>query len=149
MSCPFLFLGIFPTQGTNLSLLHCRQILYHLMSQNLTPDSATGLAVETVGARLWQLSRCPWSLALTESLLLPVQVAVLLGGYLGWATERDGPRMWPRLRCLCLICRGAGEAHLCPQHVFTEHMLGTPLDAGKTGRKLCTFISEGENTVIA
>ena len=25
-----LLLGIFPTQGSNLCLLHCRQILYHL-----------------------------------------------------------------------------------------------------------------------
>ena len=27
-----LFQGIFPTQGLNPSLLHCRQILYHLSS---------------------------------------------------------------------------------------------------------------------
>ena len=25
--------GIFPTQGSNLGLLHCRQILYHLSHQ--------------------------------------------------------------------------------------------------------------------
>ena len=32
MGCHFLFQGIFPTQGLNpdlLSLLHCRQLLYH------------------------------------------------------------------------------------------------------------------------
>ena len=29
----FLFQGIFPTQGLNPSLLHCRQILYHLSHQ--------------------------------------------------------------------------------------------------------------------
>ena len=28
-----LLLGIFPTQGLNLGLLHCRQILYHLSHQ--------------------------------------------------------------------------------------------------------------------
>ena len=28
-----LLKGIFPTQGSNLSLLHCRQILYHLSHQ--------------------------------------------------------------------------------------------------------------------
>ena len=28
--CHFLFQGIFPTQGSNLGLLSCRQILYHL-----------------------------------------------------------------------------------------------------------------------
>ena len=27
---PFPFQGIFPTQGLNLGLLHCRQTLYHL-----------------------------------------------------------------------------------------------------------------------
>ena len=30
---PFPFQGIFPTQGTNLGLLHCRQIPYHLSHQ--------------------------------------------------------------------------------------------------------------------
>ena len=28
VGCHFLFQGIFPTQGWNLTLLHCRQILY-------------------------------------------------------------------------------------------------------------------------
>ena len=30
VGCPFLLQGIFPTQGSNLDLLRCRQILYHL-----------------------------------------------------------------------------------------------------------------------
>ena len=30
MGCHFLLQGIFPTQGLNLGLLHCWQILYHL-----------------------------------------------------------------------------------------------------------------------
>ena len=30
---PSLLRGIFPTQGSNLGLLHCRQILYHLSPQ--------------------------------------------------------------------------------------------------------------------
>ena len=29
----FILQGIFPTQGSNLRLLHCRQILYHLSHQ--------------------------------------------------------------------------------------------------------------------
>ena len=33
-----LLQGIFPTQGSNLSLLHCRQILYHLSHQG-SPQS--------------------------------------------------------------------------------------------------------------
>ena len=30
VGCHPLLQGIFPTQGSNLGLLHCRQILYHL-----------------------------------------------------------------------------------------------------------------------
>ena len=33
MGCHSLLQGIFPTEGLNLGLLHCRQILYHLSHQ--------------------------------------------------------------------------------------------------------------------
>ena len=33
LGCHFLLQGIFPTQGSNLGLLHCRQILYRLSHQ--------------------------------------------------------------------------------------------------------------------
>ena len=33
LGCHSLLQGIFPTQGSNLCLLHCRQILYHLSYQ--------------------------------------------------------------------------------------------------------------------
>ena len=33
VGCHFLLPGIFPTQGLNPCLLHCRQILYHLRHQ--------------------------------------------------------------------------------------------------------------------
>ena len=33
VGCHFLLQGIFPTQGSNLGLLHCRQILYHMNHQ--------------------------------------------------------------------------------------------------------------------
>ena len=33
MDCHFLLQGIFPTQGLNLGLPHCRQMLYHLSHQ--------------------------------------------------------------------------------------------------------------------
>ena len=33
VDCYSLFQGIFPTQGSNLGLLHCRQVLYHLSHQ--------------------------------------------------------------------------------------------------------------------
>ena len=35
LGCHFLIQGIIPTQGSNLVLLHCRQILYHLSDQVL------------------------------------------------------------------------------------------------------------------
>ena len=33
VDCHFLLQGIFPTQGLDLGLLHCRQILYRLSHQ--------------------------------------------------------------------------------------------------------------------
>ena len=35
VGCHFLLQGIFPNQGSNPSLLHCRQILYHLSHQGI------------------------------------------------------------------------------------------------------------------
>ena len=37
VGCHFLLQGIFPTQGSNLGLLHCRRILYHLSHQGSPP----------------------------------------------------------------------------------------------------------------
>ena len=39
VGCHFLLQGIFPTQGLNLSLLHCRQFLYQLIYQESPHDS--------------------------------------------------------------------------------------------------------------
>ena len=36
--CYFLLQGIFLTQGSNLSLLHCRQVLYQLSLQESPSD---------------------------------------------------------------------------------------------------------------
>ena len=38
VGCHSLLQGIFPTQGSNLGLLHCRQILYHLSHQGSPPS---------------------------------------------------------------------------------------------------------------
>ena len=35
VGCHFLLQGIFPAQGSNLGLLHCRQILHHLSHENI------------------------------------------------------------------------------------------------------------------
>ena len=50
----FLFQGIFPTQGWNLGLLHCSQILYHLSHQgspckepNVFAQNSTVLQVQS------------------------------------------------------------------------------------------------------
>ena len=37
VGCHFLLQGTFLTQGSNLGLLHCRQIFYHLMSHQGCP----------------------------------------------------------------------------------------------------------------
>ena len=62
MDCHFLLQGIFPTQGSNLGLPHCRQTLYclsHQGSRNWTqiclgPKSCSFLAI-TLPALYWHL----------------------------------------------------------------------------------------------
>ena len=44
MGCHVLLQGIFPTQELNLSILHCRQILYHLSHLGSPMSSNTKLA---------------------------------------------------------------------------------------------------------
>ena len=41
VGCHSLVQGIFPTQGSNPGLLHCRQILYHLSHQR-SPEALEG-----------------------------------------------------------------------------------------------------------
>ena len=41
--CHAFLQGIFPTQGSNPSLLHCRQIFYHLSYQGRTSNEYSGL----------------------------------------------------------------------------------------------------------
>ena len=51
-----LLQGIFPTQALNLSLLHCRQILYHL-SQQGSPRLSIKSAKKVISVTMtW----CPW-----------------------------------------------------------------------------------------
>ena len=38
VGCHFLLQGIFPAQGSNLGLLHCRQILYHPLQTDSLPS---------------------------------------------------------------------------------------------------------------
>ena len=39
MGCHVLLQGIFPTQGSNLGLLHCRQNFYHLSHPKEAPNN--------------------------------------------------------------------------------------------------------------
>ena len=48
MDCHSLLQGIFPTQGSNLGLLHCREILYHLSHETA---SNTPRASHSVGIK--------------------------------------------------------------------------------------------------
>ena len=51
---PSLLQGIFPTQGSNPSLLHCRQILYHLSHQG-SPFKIRPLFQDNIKAKNWQV----------------------------------------------------------------------------------------------
>ena len=45
VGCHALFLGIFPTQGWNPGLPHCRQILYHLSHQGSLDATKTSIFI--------------------------------------------------------------------------------------------------------
>ena len=46
VGCHVLLQGIFPTQGLNLGLLHCGQILYHLSHQGSTLSPQKYIAIK-------------------------------------------------------------------------------------------------------
>ena len=88
VGCHFLLQRIFPTQGSNPGLPHCRQMLYHLSHQGSvsfpvthTPclSSLCGHSSPTVMALVWvpggmdsKQSHCLWALELRPSgLVLP------------------------------------------------------------------------------
>ena len=56
VSCHFLLWGIFLTQGLNLCLLHCRQILYHWATRKSSPgllhESKSQMAACTMNIKL-------------------------------------------------------------------------------------------------
>ena len=45
VGCHSLLQGIFPTQGSNPGLLHCRQIIYHVSHQGSLPNSLNTRAI--------------------------------------------------------------------------------------------------------
>ena len=47
VGCHFLLQGIFPTQGSNPGLPHCRQILYYLGHQTFHKHSGHSLSISS------------------------------------------------------------------------------------------------------
>ena len=67
VSCHFLLQGIFPTQGSNLGLLHCRQILYHLSHQGSFMTGISSVAHSCLDSETsWTAARQA-SLSITNS----------------------------------------------------------------------------------
>ena len=56
VGCHFLLQGIFPTQGSNLGLLHCDQILYHLSHLGSPQRKNRGIKNSEAG-KLWAASQ--------------------------------------------------------------------------------------------
>ena len=52
VGCCFLLQGIFWTKGSNLSLLHCRWILYHLATREAPSSAQERLQIETAFTKL-------------------------------------------------------------------------------------------------
>jgi len=49
MGCHFLLQGMFPTQGSNPGLSHCRQTLYHLSHQGSPEELIIKLKLQYFG----------------------------------------------------------------------------------------------------
>ena len=58
MGCHALLQGIFPTEGSNPGLLHCRHILYHLSYQG-SPGKISAVAAAAAAAAAKSLQSCP------------------------------------------------------------------------------------------
>jgi len=79
MGCHALFQGIFPTQGSNPGLPHCRQILYHLSHQG------SPRILEWVANPFFRESSQPRN---------QTRVSCITGGFFNqWAT-REAPIYW-------------------------------------------------------
>ena len=67
---PSLLQGIFPTQGSNPGLPHCRRILYHL-SHKGSPKKTEGQRINAFKLWCWRrLLRLPWTAKRSNQLIL-------------------------------------------------------------------------------
>ena len=81
VGCHFLLQGIFPTQGLNVGLLHCRQILYFLSQQGWAVTCQAPLSIGFFPARILE-----W---------------VVMPSYRGSSWPRD----WTHFSCVSCIAR--------------------------------------------
>ena len=85
--CHALLQGIFPTQGLNLGLPHCRQILYHLSHKTTDRQRKLGTLPFSLKGSISQLL---WSIASSITLVRPWV------GKIPWRRERlPTPVLWP------------------------------------------------------
>ena len=75
VGCHFLLQGIFPTQGSNPGLLHCRQTLYHL-SHQVSPKKVW-ISTSTKFYHCQSVQRPLWKCYCTNSPLREVKFCVL------------------------------------------------------------------------
>ena len=84
----FLLQGIFPTQGSNQGLLHCRRILYQLSHQR-NPRILEWVAYPFSSGSFWPRNR--------------TKVSCIAGGFFtSWAIREPGiqtPPFWPQSTC--------------------------------------------------
>ena len=82
VGCHFLLQGIFPTQGLNPGLLHCRQTLYHLSHQGRDQTQVSCIAGRVL--TIWATREAPMARwAVGKSQLLPA-------GAICWVSIRLG-----------------------------------------------------------
>ena len=82
MGCHFLLQGIFPTQGSNPDLLHCRQILYRLSYNKASIKKVECRKIEAFELWCWRrLLRVPWiARRSNQSILREIKPEYLLEG---------------------------------------------------------------------
>ena len=68
VGCPSLLQEVFPTQGSNPGLSHCRQILYCLSHQGSPPPKETCVEVYSMGAPQGNLTGCVLTIMDTQDL---------------------------------------------------------------------------------
>ena len=97
VDCHFLLQGIFPTQGSNLGLLHHRQTLYRL-NHNLRKNICTPIFIAPLFtiAKTWKKSVCPLTNEWIKKILLQICDGIVLSHKKEWnnaiCRNMDGPR---------------------------------------------------------